>query len=249
MAHRLKLIVAYDGRPFAGWQSQANRNAVQDHIEAAFSQITRTPLRVHGSGRTDAGVHALAQCAHVDVPSLKLTPEQWLAALNVSLPPTIRIIRCGYVAADFHARFAARGKVYRYRIWNDRVLPPLEFGRAWHVARELDVDAMKTEAKAFLGKHDFAPFGANRGHRENNTVRTISAVAIRRNGRCATLEFEGDGFLYKMVRMMVGALVQNGLGRAHPGTIAERLAMPRKNLLKQRVVAPAEGLFLVRVRY
>src|SRR3954467_10774737 len=122
MPHRLKFTVAYDGTPFAGWQSQANGNTIQDILERAFADVAGEEIRVHGSGRTDAGVHALAQSAHVDVPSSRLKPEIWTAALNASLPSEIRVVRCAYAAAKFHARFDATGKLYRYRIWNDRYL-------------------------------------------------------------------------------------------------------------------------------
>ncbi len=249
MAPRLKLIVAYDGRTFAGWQSQANGNAVQDHLEKAFARVATTKVRVHSAGRTDAGVHALAQCAHVDVPKSRLTTAQWTAAVNAYLPPTIRILRCREVGEDFHARFSAKGKIYRYRIWNDRVLPPLELGRCWHIANALDVELMKRQARFFMGRHDFGAFAANRGKGKEDTRRTIDRAILRQSGRYITLEFSGDGFLYKMVRLMVGTLAQIGLGKLPDGAIQERLRAPRKQVLLNKLVAPAEGLFLVRVRY
>src|SRR5881398_1496449 len=133
MARRLKLIIAYDGAPFSGWQSQSHRNTVQDHVERAFERVRGKPTRVHGAGRTDAGVHALAQCAHVDLPAQRYSSDRWVCALNGVLPPTIRIMQCRFVPESFHARFSAKGKIYRYRIWNADVLPPLENGRAWHI--------------------------------------------------------------------------------------------------------------------
>src|SRR6188472_728200 len=126
MPHRLRFTVAYDGATFAGWQSQANGNTIQDRLEAAFATFARKPARVHGAGRTDAGVHALAQSAHVDLPSAAIPAWQWVEALNGALPPTIRVMACRWVSPKFHARFSATGKVYRYRIWNGAVLPPLE---------------------------------------------------------------------------------------------------------------------------
>jgi len=249
MPARLKLIVAYDGAPFSGWQSQANRNGIQDHIEGAFQRICSEPVRVHGAGRTDAGVHALAQCAHVDLPNRRYQPDRWVSALNGLLPPAIRVMRCRFVSETFHARFSAKGKTYRYRIWNADVLPPLESGRAWHVVRSLDLDCMVLAAKEFCGEHDFASFSANRGTPETNTVRIIRAVRVRRNGPCISLEFDGDGFLYKMVRMMVGTLVRIGLGQASRQEIAARLRSPRKTISRGRTAAPADGLFLIRVRY
>ena len=249
MAQRLKLIVAYDGRPFAGWQSQANGNAVQDHLERAFAAVTHHATRVHGAGRTDAGVHALGQCAHVELAARSLRPDQWVAALNANLPPTIRVLRCRYVALSFHARFSARGKVYRYRIWNAPILPPLEQGRAWHVPGPLSFVAMRREAEAFVGRHNFAGFAANRGQPQHDTTRTIAAVRIRTSGPCLVLEFSGDGFLYKMVRLMVGALVRCGRGQAPAGEIRRRLRCPGESATRARLVAPAEGLYQIRVRY
>jgi tRNA pseudouridine38-40 synthase len=249
MPSRLKLIVAYDGAPFSGWQSQANRNGVQDHIESAFHRICSEPIRVHGAGRTDAGVHALAQCAHVDLPNRRYEPGRWVSALNGLLPPAIRVMRCRFVSQTFHARFSAKGKTYRYRIWNAEVLPPLETGRAWHVVRSLDLDRMVLAAKEFCGEHDFASFSANRGTPETTTVRSIRAVRVRRTSACLSLEFDGDGFLYKMVRMMVGTLVRVGLHESSQQEINARLRSPRKAILRGRTAAPADGLFLIRVRY
>ena len=249
MPSRLKLIVAYDGAPFSGWQSQANRNGIQDHIERAFQRICSEPVRVHGAGRTDAGVHALAQCAHVDLPNPRYQPERWVSALNGILPRAIRIMRCGFVSEKFHARFSAKGKTYRYRIWNADVLPPLESGRAWHVVRPLDFDRMVIAANDFCGQHDFASFSANRGTPETTTVRTIRAVRVRRAGPCISLDFEGDGFLYKMVRMMVGILVRIGRHESSGQEINARLRSPRKAILRGRTAAPADGLCLIRVRY
>jgi tRNA pseudouridine38-40 synthase len=249
MPARLKFIVAYDGAPFSGWQSQANRNGIQDHIETAFERICSEPVRVHGAGRTDAGVHALAQCAHVDLPNRRYEPDRWVSALNGLLPPAIRVMRCRFVSKTFHARFSAKGKTYRYRVWNADVLPPLETGRAWHVVRSLDFDRIVLAAKEFCGEHDFASFSANRGTPETKTVRIIRAVRVRRTGRCISLEFDGDGFLYKMVRMMAGTLVRIGLNESSRQEISARLHSPRKTIARGRTAAPAAGLFLIRVRY
>lgn len=249
MPSRLKLIVAYDGGPFAGWQSQANGNGIQDHLETAFQRICSERVRVHGAGRTDAGVHALAQCAHVDLPAHRYGTDRWISALNGVLPPTIRIMRCRFVSESFHARFSAKGKIYRYRIWNGDVLPPMESGRAWHVRNPLDPAAMTAAAKDFLGQHDFASFAANRGAPVTDTVRTIGRVRLSQAGRRITIEIEGDGFLYKMVRLMVGTLVRIGSGMAAPNEIRSRLEAPRRGNRHGRNAAPAAGLFLIRVRY
>ena len=246
MSRRLKLIVAYDGAPFAGWQSQTHRNTVQDHLERAFERVSGEAMRVHGAGRTDAGVHALAQCAHVDV-SKFLPPERWIKALNTLLPPAIRVLRCRYVSKDFHARLSAKGKIYRYTIWSAPVLAPFEYRRAWHIAQPLDMEILKSAAKHFLGTHDFASFAANRGKPEKSTIRTINSVRVHQKGPCITIKFDGDGFLYKMVRLMVGALVKCALGKMRVEEIVSRLQYGKVGTA--RFVAPGEGLCLIRVRY
>ena len=247
MPRRLKMIVAYDGKGFAGWQTQSHRNTIQDHIERALKRVAGKPVRVHGAGRTDAGVHALAQCAHVDLIDDHFSAPRWRHALNGLLPPAIRVLRCQYVSKDFHARLSAKGKLYRYRIWSGAVLPPFEYGRAWHIPRPLDLKLLEKAAKCFAGTHDFAAFAANRGKPENRTVRTIYSVTVRRTGFWVMIDFNGDGFLYKMVRLIVGSLVQCALGKLCIEDVTGRLASGQ--LGQGRFAAPAEGLLLVRVRY
>lgn len=247
-AARLKLIVAYDGAPFSGWQSQANGNGIQDHLENAFEQICSERVRVHGAGRTDAGVHALAQVAHADIPARRYAAERWVSALNGILPATIRIMRCRFVPDSFHARFSAKGKIYRYRIWNGDVALPLEHGRIWHVREPLDRARIVAAAEYFIGRYDFNSFAANRGAAVTDTQRTIRSVRVRNSGPLISIEFDGDGFLYKMVRMMVGALVQVGSRTASSGDLRRRLQNPR-SVPRNGIVAPAAGLFLIRVRY
>jgi tRNA pseudouridine38-40 synthase len=249
MPSRLKLIVAYDGAPFSGWQSQANGNGIQDHLENALRQICSEPVRVHGAGRTDAGVHALAQCAHVDLPARRYSTDRWRSALNGILPPAIRIMQCRFVSESFHARFSAKGKIYRYRIWNGEVLLPLENGRVWHLREPLDRAAIASSAQSFVGRHDFASFAANRGAPVTDTKRAMRRVRVRSSGPLLSIEFEADGFLYKMVRLIVGALVDVGSGKAPPEEIQSRLHHPKRRFFHARHVAPAAGLFLIRVRY
>jgi len=246
MPRRLKFIVAYDGAPFAGWQSQSHLNTVQDHLERVFERVVGKPVRVHGAGRTDAGVHALAQCVHADLGKL-LAPARWAEALNALLPPSIRVMRCRYVSNEFHARLSAKGKVYRYRIWSAPVLPPFEYRRAWHISRPLDLNVLKRAAKHFAGTHDFAGFAANRGKTEENTIRTIYSVHVGQKGSCVTIDFDGDGFLYKMVRLIVGSLAKCALGKMKVDDLIARLDSSEG--ASARFGAAAEGLFLVRVRY
>lgn len=246
MAARLKLIIAYDGTPFSGWQSQANGDGIQDIIEAAFGRIAGTRLRIHGSGRTDAGVHALGQCAHVDVADRRLTPNEWRAALNSNLPQVVRVLRCSYVPCEFHARFSAVSKTYRYRVWNGEILPPLEHLRCWHIPRPLDFGVMHAAADLMVGRHDFAAFAASRGKAEGSTLRTMESAGWSKRGKLLTFEITGDGFLYKMVRLIAGAAVRVGTGKLSPESVAAMLA---GRVRPQRFVAPASGLYLVRVRY
>jgi tRNA pseudouridine38-40 synthase len=246
MTRRLKLILAYDGAPFAGWQSQSHRNTVQDHLERAFERVIGGAVRVHGAGRTDAGVHALAQCAHADL-SKFLSTDRWIKALNALLPSAIRILRCRYVPKNFHARLSAKGKIYRYTIWAAPILSPFEYGRAWHIAQSLDLKILESAAKHFVGTHDFAAFAANRGKAEESTIRTINSVRVRKNGPRVTIEFDGNGFLYKMVRLIMGALVKCAAGKMRTEEITSRLHSGR--IGSARFAAPSEGLYLVRVRY
>ncbi len=244
---RLKLIIAYNGAAFRGWQSQANADTIQDRIEQALARIAGEKIRLHGAGRTDTGVHALGQCAHADLPPTKRAPEIWQNALNASLPPAIRIMRCRFVAPAFHARFSARGKVYRYRITTLPVLSPFEVNLAWHVAGPLDDAALRACAAAFVGRHDFAGFAANREKTPTSTTRAIRSVRVRRTTSVTTIEFDGDGFLYKMVRLMVGAIIRCALGKVSLAEVQRQLHQPRSQAT--RLVAPAAGLTLVRVRY
>ena len=247
-SQRLRLTIAYDGLPFAGWQSQANGQGIQDHLEAAFAKLCGGErIIIHGSGRTDAGVHARGQVAHVDVPNAaQHSLERWRGALNAHLPAEIRVMGVRHAPATFHARFTTTGKVYRYRIWNSPVLSPFEKGRAWHFPNPLDLEVLVTAAQLFVGEHDFAAFSANRGKPVESTVRTIRCVTVKQRGKLITLEYEGNGFLYKMVRLLTGALVRLAQGRAAADWIPHLLAGQAG---KNSFAAPAEGLYLLRVLY
>ena len=245
---RLRLTVAYHGGDFQGWQSQINGDAIQDRLETALAELCGgRRIAVHGSGRTDAGVHALGQIAHADVPERdRYTPERWAGAINVRLPETIRVLAVRFVPPTFHARFSATGKIYRYRVWNSPILHPFERGRVWLRPGPLDLRVLHELARLYLGEHDFAPFSANRGTPSETTVRTIRRVTIRRQRDLVTLEFEGSGFLYRMVRLMTGTLTRCAQGRA-PLDLIPRLLAGKAG--KTSFAAPAEGLFLLRVLY
>jgi tRNA pseudouridine38-40 synthase len=244
---RLRLLVAYEGRGFDGWQSQASGNAVQDFLERAVAGLVGERRVVHGSGRTDSGVHALGQVAHVDVPEGRLPVDAWEGALNAQLPSGVRVLRVRKAAAGFHARFSAVGKEYVYRLWNARSLHPLEVGRVWHLPSPVDRDGLRRCATLLQGTHDFAGFAANRGRPESNTERTIYALTVKTAGPLLTLRFAGNGFLYRMVRMLAGSMVRVAQGKADLAWMEELLCRPAGR--RTSFCAPAEGLFLKSVRY
>lgn len=253
---RLKLTIAYDGASWLGWQTLPSGLTVQDQMEAAFEKIAGSPVRVHGSGRTDAGVHAVGQVAHGDVPhESKLTCPDWTRALNAVLPCSIRVMRTESVHAGFHARYDAKAKLYRYRIWRGDVMSPFEAGRAWHVFGPLDMDAMRRCASLLPGRHDFSRLSANRGSTSDenrraspeNVIRTLYRTEVLEGEDGLTLEFEGDGFLYRMVRLIVGSLVHVARGRGSEAWFASLLAAPEG--VKSHRMAPADGLYLVGVKY
>lgn len=250
---RLKLTIAYDGRPYDGWQSQVGGNTVQDLIRDALGVVAKEPLRLQGSGRTDAGVHALAQTAHFDAPDhLTMNPYNWVPALNTKLPATIRILACEEVSADFHARFSATGKTYRYDLCTDPVLSPFKAGLAWHLPRQLDADALGEALSILRGRHDFQGFAANRGNETEDTdwVRTLHATDLEALPDGYRLTFAGDGFLYKMVRLLTGAAVHAAQGRLRLDALEALLDQPAGLPHgKSPLCAPADGLYLQEVRY
>lgn len=244
---RLKLTLAYDGAGFRGWQSQPGGGAVQDILQDAMTRLAGgKKISVQASGRTDAGVHALGQVAHADVPAARGNARFWMYALNALLPTQIRVLGCVAVPDSFHARYSATGKTYEYLLWTGPILPPHQAGRCWHV-RGLDIAALRRAAKAVVGRHDFAGFAANRGTPVGDTCRHLRRVSVSKNGPLIRVRFEGDGFLYKMVRMLVAAIVRVAQGKATSDDLRARLA-GRGGALP-RDVAPADGLYLVRVRY
>jgi len=244
---RLRLLLAYDGGAFQGWQSQASGKTVQDSLERAVAALIGRHATVHGSGRTDSGVHATGQVAHVDVPESRLSLAGWEGALNGHLPRELRVLRVQKASPGFHARFSATGKVYTYRVWNARSLHPLEIGRVWHIPSPLDFEKLREAAKSLTGRHDFAAFAANRGRPEENTERTIHRIGLRRTGALLTLKFEGEGFLYRMVRMLCGSMVRVAQGKETQEWLEAFLQNPAAG--RTSYCAPAEGLCLARVLY
>lgn len=250
---RLKLTIAYDGRPFLGWQSQSGGNTVQDLLSEALEAVAKQTLRLHGAGRTDTGVHALGQVAHFDVPATSsMNPYNWVPALNTKLPASIRVMECEEVSADFHSRFSATGKKYFYDICTDPVLPPLKAGLAWHLPRLLDADVLRQALTLFEGKHDFHAFAAYRGNEQDETdyVRTIFATNLEMLPDGYRMGFHGDGFLYKMVRMLAGSAIKTSQGRLRLDDLEDFLDQPEGLPFgKSPLCAPADGLYLQKVLY
>ena len=239
----LKLTIAYDGTAYGGWQRQSNATTVQALVENACEQVSGVQVTVHGSGRTDAGVHARAQVASCSLVT-RLPLSVLLRALNAHLPPDVRITRVQEVPAGFHARFSAKRKEYRYQIDTGAVANPFLRRYAWHHPRPLDLPAMRRAARRLKGRHDFTALAARS---ERHPVRTISRLSIRKTGPLLTIAVVADGFLYKMARSIVGALVKVGEGKLSPEKLAELLAARKRVALIE--TAPAHGLTLWRVEY
>ncbi|MFM8459155.1 MAG: tRNA pseudouridine(38-40) synthase TruA, partial [Chthoniobacterales bacterium] len=221
--------------------------SVQDVLQEAMTRLAGgKKVSVQGSGRTDAGVHAVGQVAHADVPAIRGNARFWQHALNAVLPPNVRVMACRAVPDDFHARYSATGKTYDYFLWTGPVLPPHQAGRSWHV-REIDVSALRRAAKILAGRHDFAAFAANRGAPVGDTRRHLRRIVVSTHGPLVRIRFEGDGFLYKMVRMLVAAMVRVAQGKGTLSDLRARLA--GRGAASPREVAPADGLYLVSVRY
>jgi tRNA pseudouridine38-40 synthase len=245
-AQRWKCLVAYDGTAFSGWQAQPDKNAVQDHIERRLAELFQTETRIHGSGRTDAGVHARGQVFHVDS-AWRHGPEKLLAALRGGLPPTIQVRSAEPVSGEFHARYSATGKIYHYHLIHGAWADPFEHPFTWSVPKALDVAAMRAAAEVLRGRHDFRAFSAFGGEERENTVRTLARLDLVEVGPRLRIEAEAEGFLYKMVRSLVGALVYAGMGKLTPARIAELLASRERRAEVE--TAPPQGLCLMRVHY
>jgi tRNA pseudouridine38-40 synthase len=244
---RWKAVCAYDGTAFAGWQSQPDGQGIQDVIEARLGAIFARPVRIHGSGRTDAGVHARGQVFHFDA-AWRHPGQRLLAALRVGLPPSLQIKSVTPVPPDFHARFSATGKRYCYYLFMGDAEP---FVRpyVWVVQRPrpLDFAAIAGAAAVLKGRHDFSAYAAYNGSEPGDSVRDLRRAEMARRGRSLRFTFEADGFLYKMVRSLVGALIAVGEGKLTAEQIAAMLQGRRRTEVVE--TAPPQGLFLEKVFY
>lgn len=246
---KLRFTVAYDGTAYQGWQLQKVGVGVQEKVEAAIQKIFPGADRVQGASRTDTGVHALGMEVHVEIPrkTLRMPIARIALALNAHLPEDVRVMKVRRCKPEFHARFDAVGKQYRYLVWCGPVINPLLRTQAWHVTKALNLKAMREAAKPLVGKHDFRSFAATRPYYVENTVRTVWRLEIRRSGPILTFIIEGNGFLYRMCRGLVGTLVQVGEGKIGVGTIAAMLES--KDRREGGMSAPAHGLVLWTVFY
>ncbi|ESR26986.1 tRNA pseudouridine(38-40) synthase TruA [Lutibaculum baratangense] len=243
---RYRLTIEYDGTPFVGWQRQANGRSVQQALEEAVFRFSGEEIRVNGAGRTDAGVHATGQVAHIDLS--RAWPEDTIRdAANAHLrPEPVAVLKAEAVADDFDARFSATMRAYRYLILNRRAHPALERHRVWHVARPLDADAMDEAAQEIVGLHDFTTFRSTECQAKS-PVKTLERLTVRREVDTVVVEAVARSFLHNQVRSMVGSLKLVGEGKWGPGAMGRALrARDRKAC---GPVAPPDGLYLERVDY
>lgn len=242
---RIKLTIEYDGTNYHGWQVQDNAHTVQAELEKAILRITGERVRITGSGRTDTGVHALGQVAHFDTSSM-ISAEKFRNALSAVLPLDVAVISSEEVDFDFHSRFSAIGKTYEYRVFNRHIRSPIMEKRAWHIREAIDLKCLGKAANAFLGTHDFSAFCAS-GRSISNFERTIHLSEWIEKKELLLYRVCGNGFLYNMVRIMVGTMIEVGLGKRTPESISDTLTGKNRNLAG--ITAPPQGLYLVEVHY
>lgn len=252
-----KITLSYDGAEFSGWQAQPGRRTVQGVFERAWREITGETVRVHAAGRTDAGVHAAGQVVSVES-ATRIEPRAMVLALNAKLPGDMAVRDVATAPDGFHATHDAKRKRYRYSIYNDPRRPVFLRGYAWHIPKPLDVAGMQAGGQLLVGTHDFASFQSTGSERES-TVRTVFSVDVTKHGAgqggggdderrsLVTIDVEGDGFLYNMVRTIAGTLVEVGRGRRDPAWVAQVIAA--RNRCAAGQTAPPLGLTLLNVQY
>ena len=247
MKRKYKVIIAYDGTAYSGWQYQDNALGIQQVVEEALAYIERAPVRIYGSSRTDAGVHAEGFVGHFHL-TKPVPPQNIVRALNAQLPDAVRVLKASYAKEDFDARLSATGKEYRYQVYQSDILPP-HLAPYWTFChRPLDLAALQKAAAYFVGRHDFGSFAANPDRELETTVRTIFSFTVKKSGPKYLFTVRGDGFLYKQVRSMVGFLLAVGKGRERPEAVKELLAAAAPRTARVET-APSKGLFLHQVFY
>lgn len=244
----IKLTIAYDGTNYYGFQEQRGTGlpTIQEVLESTLSKMAGSRIQVYGAGRTDSGVHARGQVVNFDSSSWPIPTERMVPALNGALPNDIAVLAAEDVSPDFHARFSALGKTYLYVVYNSRVPSPFESRYSYFMPRPLDIKAMQEAASFLVGTHDFKAFQAANSP-VKNTIRTIFQSRVWQEGNKIFFSFSGNGFLYNMVRIMVGTLLEIGLGKRHPSIMPEIINSKDRNAAGPTV--PAHGLFLERVYY
>ena len=247
MTRKYKVVIAYDGTAYSGWQYQENAVGVQQVVEEVLAYLEGAPVRIFGSSRTDAGVHAKGFVGHFHL-SKPIPPKNLVRAMNSRLPEAVRILRASYAAESFDARLSAKGKEYRYQLYQDDIMPPHLVPYWTFCHRPLDLEAMRKAAAHFVGRHDFLSFAANPNRVLESTVRTIFSFEVKKAGHRYTFIVRGDGFLYKQVRSMVGFLIAVGKGNEKPEAVTE-LLRDHPSRTARVETAPSRGLFLWRVFY
>ena len=243
--NNIKLTVEYKGTNYVGWQRQENGNSIQEEIEKAIKLVTGEKVNLIGSGRTDSGVHAKGQVANFMTKS-KIPADKFKLALNTKLPKDISIINSKKVEEDFHARYDATGKRYKYLIYNNPIRSPFYNDFAYFLSYPLDYEEMDKTLNYFIGTYDFTSFMAANSS-VKTTIRTINYLSLEKKGNLIIINIEGNGFLYNMVRIIVGTIVDVGRGRIKPNSISQIIAS--KNRKAAGHTAPPEGLYLEKVYY
>ena len=245
MIRNIKLTLEYDGTNYCGWQMQPNAPSVQEALEGAIAKITGEKITVIGSGRTDSKVHALGQVANFHTKS-KIPEEKFILALNSMLPSDIAVNKSIEVSQDFHSRYDAKEKEYKYLIYNSKVRSPIKRNSSYFVNYELDIEAMALALKYFIGTHDFVGFMST-GSSIKGTIRTITEASLIEKDDTIEISIRGTGFLYNMVRIIVGTLVDIGIGKIDKDSIEEIINSKSRN--KAGHTAPPQGLYLSKVFY
>lgn len=241
----IKLTIAYDGTNYSGWQRQSNARTVQGQIERAIAKVMKQEITIHGSGRTDAGVHALGQVASFET-DCTIPVDRISIALNSYLPDDIVIKRAEEMSSSFHARYSVKKKRYIYKIYNDKIRDPLCANYSYFYHKKVDINKLIESSKYFIGEHDFRGF-MSRGSSINNTVRTIYNIDIRKEDKFIILEYTGNGFLYNMVRIVTGTLLDVNIGKIDINRLEEIIQSKIRKKAGHR--APAQGLYLAKVIY
>lgn len=245
---RYCLFITYDGTNYAGWQVQPNGDSIQEIIEKALSTFLREKTKVIGSGRTDSGVHALEQRAHFDS-CIKFSIDKLLFSLNGLLPIDIRVTDIQKVESEFHSRFSCKRKIYQYHLHTNKIVDPFQKLYRLHYTQNLDIDKIQKAITLLVGTHDFSSFAneAHRGAANKNPVRTLYQIKMIQKNHGWIFEFEGDGFLYKMVRNLMGLLLSVGSGKIKTEEV--KAILDAKDRKKAPSTAPAHGLFLIKGVY